>query len=89
VRTLDAFDFKFQSSVDQRLVRDEAATGRFVAQAENVVIFGLPGVGKTHLAVALGCAVVEAGGTRRSLRAPRHCSRPSRRANAIANSVSV
>jgi DNA replication protein DnaC len=60
VKTLEEFDFKFQPSVDQRLVR-ELATGRFVAQAENVLVFGPPGVGKTHLGIALGRAVVEAG----------------------------
>src|SRR4029453_19199212 len=60
VKTLDDFDFKFQPSVDQRLVR-ELATGRFLTQAENVLVFGAPGVGKTHLAIALGRAVVEAG----------------------------
>jgi len=60
VKTLDDFDFKFQPSVDAKLVR-ELATGRFVAGAENVLMFGPPGVGKTHLAIALGRAVVEAG----------------------------
>src|ERR1044071_6788895 len=46
VKTRDAFEFKFQPSVDQRLVR-ELATGGFLAQAENVLLFGAPGVGKT------------------------------------------
>lgn len=60
IKTLEEFDFKFQPSVDHRLVR-ELATGRFVAQAENVLLFGSPGVGKTHLAIGLGRAAVEAG----------------------------
>jgi DNA replication protein DnaC len=60
VKTFDDFDFKFQPSIDHKLVR-ELATGRYVAQAENVLIFGPPGVGKTHLAIALGRAAVEAG----------------------------
>lgn len=62
IKTLEDFDFKFQPSVDQRLVR-ELATARFLATADNVLIFGAPGVGKTHLAIALGRAVVEAGHT--------------------------
>ena len=60
VKTLEDFDFKAQPSVDQRLVR-ELATGRYIAQAENVLVFGPPGVGKTHLATALGRAAVETG----------------------------
>jgi DNA replication protein DnaC len=60
VKTLEEFDFKFQPSIDQKLVR-ELATGRFIAGAENILMFGPPGVGKTHLAIALGRAAVEAG----------------------------
>ncbi len=60
VKTLEEFEFKFQPSIDQKLVR-ELATGRFIATAENVLMFGPPGVGKTHLAIALGRAAVEAG----------------------------
>src|SRR6058998_4383482 len=62
VKTLEDFDFKFQPSIDAKLVR-ELATGRFIASAENALFFGPPGVGKTHLAIALGRAVVEAGHT--------------------------
>lgn len=60
VKTLEDFDFRFQPSLDQKLVR-ELSTGRFIANAENVLLFGPPGVGKTHLAIALGRASVEAG----------------------------
>lgn len=60
VKTLDTFDFRFQPSIDAKLVA-ELATGRFIAQAENVLVFGPPGVGKTHLAISLGRAAVETG----------------------------
>ena len=45
--------FSFQTSIDKRQI-DELATMRFVEKAENVVFLGPPGVGKTHLANALG-----------------------------------
>lgn len=61
-KTLEEFDFKFQPSIDAKLVR-ELATGRFIASAENVLLFGPPGVGKTHLAIALGRAAIETGHT--------------------------
>src|SRR3972149_4578085 len=60
IKTLDTFDFSFQPSLDERLVR-ELATLRFMANAENVVFLGPPGVGKTHLAVSLGLAAIAQG----------------------------
>lgn len=59
-RTLEQFDFSFQPSIDERLVR-ELATLSFVNDAANVILLGPPGVGKTHLAVALGLRAIEAG----------------------------
>ncbi|HLE82122.1 MAG TPA: ATP-binding protein, partial [Dehalococcoidia bacterium] len=60
IKSLDQFDFSFQPSLDERLVRD-LATLRFIANAENVIFLGPPGVGKTHLAVALGLAAIAQG----------------------------
>lgn len=59
-KTLEQFDFDFQPSLDKRQVRELAGLS-FVERAHNVVILGPPGVGKTHLAVALGVKAVEAG----------------------------
>jgi len=50
---LGEFDFAFQPSIDKRQI-DELATMRFLENGENIVFLGPPGVGKTHLATALG-----------------------------------
>ena len=60
LKTLEQFDFDFQPSLDRRQVRELAGLA-FVERAHNVVILGPPGVGKTHLAIALGIKAVEAG----------------------------
>jgi DNA replication protein DnaC len=60
IKTLEQFDFDFQPSLDRRQVRELAGLA-FVERAHNVIILGPPGVGKTHLAVALGVKAVEAG----------------------------
>ena len=60
VKTLEEFDFSFQPSVDRKVIRELAGLS-FVERAENVVFLGPPGVGKTHLAIALGVKAIEAG----------------------------
>jgi len=59
-RTLEQFDFAAQPSIDPKMVR-EISTCRFIDNAENVMLLGPPGVGKTHLAVAIGLKAIEAG----------------------------
>lgn len=60
VKRLDDFDFAAQPSLDRRLV-EELATGRFLHEGRNIVLLGPPGVGKTHLAIALGVRTAELG----------------------------
>jgi len=57
-KTLADFEFSFQPSIDRRQI-EELATMRFVGNAENVVFLGPPGVGKTHLATALGMVAAQ------------------------------
>ena len=59
-RTFEQFDFAFQPSIDERLVK-ELANLAFVAEATNVLLLGPPGVGKTHLAIALALRAIENG----------------------------
>ena len=59
-KTLESFDFKFQPSIDAKVIR-ELATGRYLEHGENALLLGPPGVGKTHLAVALGMKACEQG----------------------------
>jgi len=60
IKTLEQFDFDFQPSLDRRQVRELAGMS-FAERAHNVILLGPPGVGKTHLAIALGVKAVEAG----------------------------
>jgi DNA replication protein DnaC len=60
LKTLEQFDFDFQPSLDRRQMRELAGMS-FVERAHNVIVLGPPGVGKTHLAIALGIKAVEAG----------------------------
>ena len=52
-KTLNDYDFSFQPSVSENQMK-ELANLSFIENHENIVFIGSPGVGKTHLAVALG-----------------------------------
>nr|WP_241391718.1 IS21-like element helper ATPase IstB [Yersinia frederiksenii] len=60
VKTLEQFDFTFQPGIDRKVIRELAGLA-FVERSENVILLGPPGVGKTHLAVALGVKAADAG----------------------------
>lgn len=55
LKTLDAFDFKAQPTLDRDTVLD-LSRGNFALEHGNVVLVGGIGTGKTHLAIALGVA---------------------------------
>ena len=57
-KTMEEFDFSFQKSIDRSVI-DDLMTLRFVHNRENVVFLGPPGVGKTHLSVALGMRALQ------------------------------
>jgi DNA replication protein DnaC len=59
-RTIAEFDFDFQPSIDPTLINDLASL-EFVTAGTPILLLGKPGCGKTHLAIALGIAAVEAG----------------------------
>lgn len=59
-KRLEDFDLDFQPSID-KAVFDDLRTLRFVAEAENVILLGPPGVGKTHLAIGLAMEAIRTG----------------------------
>ncbi|PDT64155.1 AAA family ATPase [Bradyrhizobium ottawaense] len=60
IKTLASFDFSFQPSLDKNRIM-ALADLQFIDRAEAVHLIGPPGMGKTHLSLALGVEAVKAG----------------------------
>jgi len=59
-KTLEDFDWSFQPRVDRRQI-ETLATCSFIREKTNVLFLGPPGVGKSHLAAALGVKAIKNG----------------------------
>ena len=59
-KTLDDFDWRFNPSVKRKPIYDLAA-GHFIRERKDVLFIGPPGVGKSHLAQAIGYEAIKAG----------------------------
>jgi DNA replication protein DnaC len=62
VKTLDDFDFAFQPGINRQQIAGLFDLS-FLERKENIVLLGPPGVGKTHLSVALAVKACQAGST--------------------------
>jgi DNA replication protein DnaC len=60
LKNLDEFDFQFASGVPKKQIMQLASLA-FIERQENIVMLGPSGVGKTHIAIALGYRAVQAG----------------------------
>jgi DNA replication protein DnaC len=58
-KTLDDFDWRFNSSIKRKPICDLAAC-HFIRERKDVLLIGPPGVGKSHLAQAIGYEAVKA-----------------------------
>jgi len=60
IKTIEEFDFRFQTSITKREV-NEWLTFTWIDQRMNKVLMGPPGVGKTHLSIATGFSAIHHG----------------------------
>jgi DNA replication protein DnaC len=60
IKTIEQYDFAFASGAPRAQIQELAAL-TFIERAENVVLLGPSGVGKSHLAQALAYRAVMAG----------------------------
>ncbi len=59
-KTLDQFNWAFNPSIPRKAIYDLAG-GRFIREARDVLLLGPPGVGKSHIAQALGMQALKSG----------------------------
>lgn len=62
LKSLDTFNFHFNPAIDKKTIL-ELCSSRFIHKAESVLLIGPPGVGKTHLAIAIGISAIQNGYT--------------------------
>ena len=60
IKTIETFDFNYQASINSDQIK-ELTKCRWINNGENLLFLGPPGVGKTHLAVALGIEAIKQG----------------------------
>ncbi|CAN5429219.1 IS21-like element helper ATPase IstB [soil metagenome] len=59
-KKIEDFDFAFQPSIDKRVI-NTALTCQFIRDKKNIVFIGNPGVGKTHLSIAIAIKALQKG----------------------------
>lgn len=59
IKRLEEFDFSYQPQLDEKFLR-ELANLNFLQDRKNIIFLGPPGVGKTHLAIAIGIKAAQA-----------------------------
>jgi len=61
IKTLDNFGWKPTIEIPPSITREEIETASFVKEKENLVLMGVCGTGKTHLATAIALSLCEKG----------------------------